>query len=460
MKKTAKILCLAMAVSCVAALSSCGKSQSGYDQATDTWTFTVWSNDSHSKSTMERLVNEYNEGEGKQKGIKIDYQIQSSSEALEVAIESDDAPDLFSDSLKEGSELGRIIAIEDMPGGEEYLKQYEGNLVEGTHTWKGKTYKVPYYVTTYGLVYNKDMFKEYGLVDENGEAKPPKTFDEVREYAKILTHPEKQEFGIVLPLKNEWFTLTDIEFPMMTSRGYMGFNPETGKYDYTGYKPIIDMYMGIKADGSYYPDPEGLDNDPGRAQFAEGKIGMKFAGSYDVGVYNDQFPAKCDWGVAPFPVENADERYMSRMASDGYLCMSAKSAEEKDKEKLFEVFKWLHGEEVLQALYKDGKAIPYDWDIAADVDLGDDAQKGWKEFCELVKVSRPQWRSPGAVMTGQKNLSQIFIEDIWTEKVGVDEALADLTERTNKGMEQWLSENTDFTLEDFIAKDVLKPISD
>lgn len=460
MKKEIKLLSLLMAISCAASLSSCGNKQKGYDAATDTWTFTVWTNDSHSKATMERLVNEYNEGEGKKKGIKIDYQIQSSGEAVSMSLESDDAPDFFSDSIKEGAERGRIAAIEDMPGGDEYLKQYEGNLVEGVHKYNGKTYKVPYYVTTFGLVYNKDMFKKYGLVDENGEAKPPKTFDEVREYAKLLTNPKSQEYGIVLPLKNEWFTLTDIQFPMMTSRGYIDFDPETGKVDYTGYKPIIDMYMGIKEDKSYYPDPEGLDNDSGRAQFAEGNVGMKFAGSYDVGVFNDQFPAKCDWGVAPFPVEDDSTRYMSRMASDGYLCINAKSAEEKDKKKLFEVYKWLHGKEVLKALYEDGKAIPYDWNIVADVDLGEDAPTGWEDFCELVKVSHTQWRRPGTIMTGQKNLSQMFIEDIWPGNVDVKEALEDLTERSQKGMEEWLKENPAYKLEDYMEQNVLVPIED
>ena len=37
-------------------------------------------------------------------------------------------------------------------------------------------------------------------------------------------------------------------------------------------KPAIEMICGIKADKSYYPGAEGVDNDPARARFAEGNI--------------------------------------------------------------------------------------------------------------------------------------------------------------------------------------------
>ena len=459
MKTRTRIIAAVLAAGCALPLmTSCGKRDNGYDAKTDTWTFTVWSGDSHSKSTMEKLVNEYNAGEGKQKGIQIEYKVQSDSESLKLAIESDTAPDLFSNVISEDAEKGRIIAIEDMPGGKEFLKKYEGKLVENLHTYQGKTYKVPYYVTTFGLVYNKDMFKKYGIVDENGEAKPPKTYDEMREYAKILTHPENQEYGIMLPLKNEWFALTDIQVASSANQGFVEFNPEKGCFDYTGYQPIIDMYLGIKADGSYYPDPEGIDNDPGRAQFAEGNVGMKLGASYDVGVYNDQFPAKCDWGVAPYPTADEKVVYPTDMTNNGYLCINKKSAETKDAEKLFEVFKWIHGDEVLRALYEEGKAIPYDNKIVEDVVLDENSPHGWKEFAALVATSQNRCKAPGSITDGKKSFTQVFNEDIWPEKVPAKDALAEITKYTQEGMDQWFSEHPDKKLEDYIVPGALKTI--
>ncbi|UKI35907.1 MAG: extracellular solute-binding protein [Clostridiales bacterium] len=43
----------------------------------------------------------------------------------------------------------------------------------GIHT-TAKTYRLPVSVTTMGLIYNKDMFKSAGIVDEKGEAKAPR----------------------------------------------------------------------------------------------------------------------------------------------------------------------------------------------------------------------------------------------------------------------------------------------
>ncbi|MBR6849880.1 MAG: extracellular solute-binding protein, partial [Lachnospiraceae bacterium] len=67
--------------------------------------------------------------------------------------------------------------------------------------YNGKTYTVPITAGPQGLLYNKDLFKAAGLVDENGEPTPPETFDELVEYAKILTDVGKKQYGIILPLK-------------------------------------------------------------------------------------------------------------------------------------------------------------------------------------------------------------------------------------------------------------------
>ena len=443
----------------VCSFASCGGKKEA-DSENKVTVYEVWTNDSHSKATMEKLVDAYNEGEGKEKGIKIEYKIQQAQGAFQMAVESGDAPDFHTDDVKTGSELDRIVPIEGLPGGEEFLKQYDGYLIEGKHTWRGNTYTVPFYVTTFGMVYNKDMFKKYGIVDENGEPTPPKTYNELRKYAKALTHANNQEYGIILPLKNEWFVDSDIKFATMANQGYMDFNPETGETDFMGYEPIINMYMGIKEDKTYYPDPEGIDNDTARAQFAEGNIGMKFAGSYDVGVYTDQFPAKCDWGVAPFPVGNENVRYKSRMAMDGYLCINKDATKDKDPQKTMEAYKFLVGTEILIGLYKDGKAIPYNWNIVKEIELGESAPTGWREFCELVQSSQPSWNTPGDIMVGQKYMKEVFLEDIWPGKIGVKEALKDLTERTSKGRADWLAENNNlYKIDDYIVKDVLKPIN-
>ena len=49
----------------------------------------------------------------------------------------------------------------------------------------GKTYALPGNgMMVQGLIYNKDMFKAAGLVDENGEAKPPVTLKRIQRICK------------------------------------------------------------------------------------------------------------------------------------------------------------------------------------------------------------------------------------------------------------------------------------
>ena len=62
----------------------------------------------------------------------------------------------------------------------------------------------------------KDLFKKNGLVDENGEAKAPTTWEEVREYAKICTNLEAKEYGIALPLKWGGYASWDLLMPFFS----------------------------------------------------------------------------------------------------------------------------------------------------------------------------------------------------------------------------------------------------
>lgn len=271
------------------ALSGCGKKETASGGGVDT--ITLWTNNSHSKSVVQVLVNEWNDTTGKEKGIKIDYVVKGDdySNQLALAENADNLPDIFLQGGATMAESGKIVAISDYEESSEFLEKYADDVLkEKNRGFKdGKIYTVPREMVTYGLVYNKDMFKEAGIVDENGEAKPPQTYAELVEDAKKLTDPAKKQYGIVFPVKWGGWTTTDIVYPAFVSTGKnSGYDSKTGTFDYSGIAPIMKAIIQIKHDGSYYPGAERLDNDPARAQFSEGRVGMKFSGSYDVGVFN------------------------------------------------------------------------------------------------------------------------------------------------------------------------------
>ena len=137
-------------------------------QSDETVTVTVWTNNYHDKSFVMEKVNEWNSTVGKDKKIRIDYQVKDDIEkVLEVALISGQGPDMFpilGGSLEKYATEGWIEAIEDLPGGRELIGRFDGMLSYNKHIYDGKTYILPNSSTTYGLVYNKDMFAAAGPV--------------------------------------------------------------------------------------------------------------------------------------------------------------------------------------------------------------------------------------------------------------------------------------------------------
>lgn len=453
MKKMAKVLSIVLAgVVAVSAMSGCGEKKEAAKK------FEIWSHNSHSKTVMNDLVKKWNETEGKKLGMEIVYTVKEGNiqEATEMAFASGQGPDMFTSVLIEKNrKAGNIISFEDIKGGKEWIdskykpEDYDGNAFKGDD---GKIYCLPSTVNTFGLVYNKDMFKKYGIVDENGEPTPPETFEEVREYAKKMTDPEKQDYGIIFPMKWNSFYSADVEQLLLGSTGKRPFDCTTGKFDYSGMKPIFQMYMGIKEDGSCFPGSETLDNDMARAYFAERNIGMKFAGSYDVGVFNSQFAAKCDWGVAPYPVADKNNRYKQYMGKGGGMAISKAAVEKVGDEAALAAVKFMYSDELARELYKEGMGIDYNPEIAEGVEPKE-GLKGWKEFSEIAAISSSGYDGARTEMTGEKSAADVFLEDIWTGKVSIDDAIKDLNERTNRGMKKFYENNKDKDFNKLIKPD-------
>ncbi|MBP3360456.1 MAG: extracellular solute-binding protein [Clostridia bacterium] len=418
-------------------------------------TVQIWSGNSHSKVAVSKLVEGFNETRGKELGVKVEYVVKGgeSEQAIELAYETGDEPEYCSSgSVQQLSEQGRIVAINDLPGGEEFLASFPKGSYDN-FTYDGKTYKVPYGITPVGLVYNKDMFKKYGIVDENGEAKPPETLAEMREYAKKMTNEAQQEYGFIIPLKTDWVYGVEVANIAAASSNHLTYDWAAGKYDFTTHKPVYEFYQGMKDDGSIFPGVINMDNDAARAQFAMGKIAMKFGASYDVGVYNEQFPASCDWGVAPVPTVKKGERYRVPYSSTGCLMINKKAVDRLGEETAFEIFKWFHGDEVMAELYKEGMEIPCKPEIVNSVSI-EDAKKGWVDFAGLVGMSyNDSWNVPKVVRSGELSETKYFLNEFWSGNKTADEAVEYLTKSFNDGMQRWFEQNPDKKIEDYIIPD-------
>lgn len=439
-KKLISMMCVcSMGLSLLAGCGT-GKSENSMKEAT------IWMAVGHSKQFWEKKVETFNKELSQTYGVKLKLETktdESYTQAIDVAIQSKQLPDFFSyGTTQKIDEAGVGYPISDLPGMEDMIEKYRPYMIEKSHTIGDKVYALPFGMTTRGLIYNKDMFKAAGLVDENGEAKPPRTFEEVREYAKVLTDTSKQEYGIIFPVKWQSWVMSDIKSLAQASSGTNeGYNPVTGEYDASVFAPALDMVRGIKEDGSYYPGAESLDNDPARAKFATGKIGMKFAFSFDVGVFNTQFPAEMDWGVAPLPVEDLNKCYKQHAMVGMTMLVSKACVEKIGEEAAAAVFRYLYDDDTIRELYKEGLEIPCLYDIVKDVEPNDIT--GWKEFSEMTEISVPAGQVMPKDTKGEESLNDVIINELWAQNADITSKLDNFTQIWNDGVKKYQELHSD-----------------
>ncbi len=412
-------------------------------------TIQVWTNNSATKAEDEKMVADFNNGAGKSKGIKIEYRIYGGdyNNVLNIAAAANEAPHLF--KLQQGSigqfiKVGWVIPIETMPGGKSFLRKYHGYLQPGYNLFNGKTYSVPIAVSTLGVAYNKDLLKK------NGFTKPPATWNELREMAKVITkNGEGKEFGIIEGLKSTGTVSANGLWHYASSVGHSQFNQKTGRFDYKSLKPVLQLWADLKADGSWFPGIESLSNDQARAQFAEGNIGFKLSASWDPAVWADQFPTKMNWGICR-PVENPKNRYRDYAYQTFSVFLGSKAKELPEKS--MEVLKLFSSDAMIVNLYESGKQIPYKPELIK-MSKAQPTMKNFAEFADLSSTYRYPM-SPKAYLKVEGETEEVVVTKVILGYMSPEQAVADLDKRYNEALDRAVKEGLDISL--YVDKTDLK----
>ncbi len=395
----------------------------------------VWSDNAHEKDLRLQQIQEFNNTIGKEKGIQIEYTVYGSNyqDAIKIAASAGEAPELYRPTgafLLDFVNAGYFIPITDLPGGDEFVSKYEGALVNNQHIFNGKPYTLPYNLTTFKFIVNDDLFKKNGITEY------PKTWDEVRDAAKIITeNGNGQEFGWVLGLQSNWMISSYITRPNGANVGHLGFNWETKKFDYTAFAPVIGAIKGMIDDGSVFPGFEGLDADAARAQFAEGRVGMIVGASFDTAVYNEQFPAKCNWKVIPIP-SFTDDGAPYKEFVDATSLLGVGTAAIDKPEKTLEVLKLFYSDENMAQMYEQALYIPYRQE-AIDLAKSEPTQKGFSDFAN-VPEKNIMLPSPDTNVTVEGDAYRETIMKFFAGGYGdesVTDVLTDLDTRYNKALD-------------------------
>ena len=444
-----KVLSLVLALVMIAlCFASCTDNNAASGDVT---VIKVWSSSGSTQERMEQLVEEFNNTTGKEEGIKIQFEVYLNDYAtiIESASQNDQLPHLLmwgGDQAKvNAANKGYILPIAEMPGGQEFLDTYGEIPLANRELINGKVYFVNMAQTVQGLIYNKDLFKKAGLVDENGEPTPPKTTSELVEYAKILTDKANNVFGYGLPLKDQGWS--QIAYPVNATFGDISPNGATTKIDWENetysftdhWLEYIDFVKAVKNSDALFPGAESLDNDTMRAQFAAGRIGMFMGASWDVGVLTDQFPATCEWAVAPVPVFDGYERFQNPSSRSSGYCI-ANTAKECP-EKVMVVYKWLLGDEVCLDLYEKGFYVP----IRAGVSDKADETKfpvQWAQFANLVKDQKVE-RTPSPSLALEKDSAATKAQYVWQDpSIDASKYIPELNDTYTQALRKGIKDGT------------------
>lgn len=429
MKK--KLCALLAAVLAMSSLAGCGNKVSEEDVTV----VHVWSSEGGAANVWREIIDEYNATTGKKKGIEIDWETITDVKQFEVAQQNGQLPEIFSGATRnhkiQWAAKGDILPIEDFEGGKEFLEDFNSVTVENNNMFDGKVYSVLYNTIIPGLIYNKDLFKQAGIVDENGEAMPPKTTADALEAAKKIDALGGDIYGFSLPLAFEPFYL--IAAPM--SRSFKYGKPtlidwDTITVDTSGYLPAIQWLLDMKEAGCLFPGAETLDNDTSRAYFAEGKVGMMPAMSWDVGVLTSQFVAKCDWDVTYYPTIDEEPAGPNWYDPSGGFTLS-KNAKNLPDEKVMEVYKFLHSDEVRITMFERGINIPCHEDVIAKADKSK-VDPRFLKFAEMLDESYPIHTAP--VYTTEGDGLKNIIQKVWMGQADLEESLKDFGNRNTAGL--------------------------
>lgn len=212
--------------------------------------------------------------------------------------------------------------------------------------YDGHVYGVPAGMDIRALFYNKDLLEQAGLVDENGEAQPPRTWKELREYANILTVKDDrgrfEQVGFIPNYGNSWFYLYSFQ------NGGAFLSDDGNRCTFTSPENVealqymVDIYDdlgGIEKVDAFSATFQGEADHP----FIQGKVAMYITGDWELN-WLAKYGSQMRFGVAPAPVPGGREPLTW---AGGWAWVIPRGA--KNPELAFQLIEYLRGEEgVLQ----------------------------------------------------------------------------------------------------------------
>jgi multiple sugar transport system substrate-binding protein len=192
-------------------------------------------------------------------------------------------------------ELDALVPLEDWLNASPVSADIDPALKEAI-AWDNHIWAVPFDVNNVGIFYRPSLFQAAGITEV------PQTWDDLRQTAQQLTHPEKNQQGMLLPLgKGEWTVFTWL--PFMWGGGgelvnqALGSSGDAVNLVNSGAIAALQLWQDLISDGSaLLSQPErGYELDA----FLAGKVAMQITGPWTLGQLQES--GATDFAVMPIP---------------------------------------------------------------------------------------------------------------------------------------------------------------
>jgi len=398
-------------------------------------TIKYWTHQRHDLEYIRAAVEAFNALDN---GVKVELgeYADDYGDVISLAYQSNQMPDVISGlptgmSFVDGARQGWILPLDDLIS-DELREKNSAYFMESINMVDGKLYTLPFVGYVFRLAVNLDAFEAAGV-----DPDAIKTYDDLIAAAKAITEwgaaQDPKVYGFMLPT-GEWNWIWDGMYYGSLCRYNGGFyyDFKTGKVDFESIRPVMELYLAMKEDGSLFPGGVEMINDPARQQFSEGTVGMIMAATWDVGVFNDQFPAKINWKCVNLPTLDGELHGKGFINGGGYIMISSST---KYPEACMKWFEYLLSDEVLEGYYSGGYGLPIRPDIAANAAVKPE-KTGFADFAntEIDAIYPPLFPYSAPEPNYGNYLNQIMTGDI-----SIDEAIALLNMLYNAAIEEEVS---------------------
>lgn len=425
----AGVLCLSLA--------ACGNAPDNQSEKEQT-KLVFWHtwNDEDLKHDIEEVYNKENKD-----NINVEFKIVTGDyrQSVDLAIMSGNVPDTI--TAVGPSQVRTLAAKQNIVPLTDYLTKDLMDMYNPGFETKvdGITYGVSGTSYIRRMLYNADLFREAGLDPE----KPPKTLDEMLEYARTITAKGNgQYYGMAMPLATPDLIRTQMVYRVSepTNGAKGGFNNSTKRYDFSVFAPILKKLQTAYNEKVFLPGSATLNADQEAVQFAAGKLGMTILTSgfaTRFGVLDD---LSYDFDMRSCDIPALGEiKYHHVIESPGAQVLMAGGTHHDETWKFME---WLmsidRAKKTQRVLYSE---VPFNKEVVAN------QEKYFKKSptSDLFKIDTNDYISeslieepPNLELQGD-NDSKVYT-NIILSNLDVDATLADMTQRYNAALDKLISD--------------------